>query len=197
MRRLYVAATNQSEAPGMHLRKPSPATVIASAALFFALGGTAIAAHHYLITKPGQIKPSVLAKLKGKSGPRVPTGAGGAAGVWGGTARNGQGRASGCYRRAEQRLPRRVRRQQPDHRVRSTRHISDGGGTAGGHHPQHRSHAVHGERGHLPRDAHAPRWRFTRISARGEWLGCGSPVHGHDRALEDRAGEQPARPSAW
>lgn len=74
----------------MHLRKPSPATVIASAALFFALGGTAIAAHHYLITKPGQIKPSVLAKLKGKSGPSGATGPAGPQGPGGGTAATGK-----------------------------------------------------------------------------------------------------------
>ncbi len=61
----------------MHSRRPSPATIIASIALFFSLGGTAIAAHHYLITSTGQIKPSVLKKLKGK------TGATGAAGTQG------------------------------------------------------------------------------------------------------------------
>ncbi|HEY3970916.1 MAG TPA: hypothetical protein VGL79_05905 [Solirubrobacteraceae bacterium] len=43
-------------------------TVIACLALFFALGGTAIAAQHYLITSTSQIKPSVLAKLKGDAG---------------------------------------------------------------------------------------------------------------------------------
>jgi len=52
----------------MHLRRPSPTTIIAVLALFFALGGTAIAAHHYLITSTKQIKPSVLKKLKGKAG---------------------------------------------------------------------------------------------------------------------------------
>ena len=52
----------------MHLRRPSPASIIAVLALFFALGGTAIAAHHYLITNAKQIKPSVLKKLKGNAG---------------------------------------------------------------------------------------------------------------------------------
>ena len=37
-------------------------------ALFFALGGSAIAAKTFLITSTSQIKPSVLAKLKGKNG---------------------------------------------------------------------------------------------------------------------------------
>jgi hypothetical protein len=43
-------------------------------ALFFALGGTAIAAHHYLITSTKQIKPSVLKKLKGNVGKTGATG---------------------------------------------------------------------------------------------------------------------------
>lgn len=58
----------------MKLCKPSLATIIASLALFFALGGSAIAAQHYLITSTSQIKPSVLAKLKGKDGPAGPAG---------------------------------------------------------------------------------------------------------------------------
>jgi hypothetical protein len=52
----------------MRSRRPSLNTIIASLALFFALGGTAIAAQHYLITSTSQIKPSVLAKLKGNAG---------------------------------------------------------------------------------------------------------------------------------
>jgi hypothetical protein len=81
----------------MHLRKPSPGTAIALVALFFALGGTAIAAHHYLITSTKQIKPSVLKKLKlpgangatgarganGAPGPQGPQGAPGAQGPQG------------------------------------------------------------------------------------------------------------------
>jgi hypothetical protein len=47
------------------VRKPSPATIIASIALFFSLAGTGIAATHYLITSTKQIKPSVLKSLKG------------------------------------------------------------------------------------------------------------------------------------
>lgn len=65
----------------MHLRKPSPAGVIASLALFFALGGTAVAANHYLITSTGQIKPSVLKALHGSVGARGPAGRAGAPGA--------------------------------------------------------------------------------------------------------------------
>ena len=49
-------------------------TVIAVLALFFALGGSAVAAGHYLITSTGQIKPSVLRALRGHRGPAGPAG---------------------------------------------------------------------------------------------------------------------------
>ena len=49
--------------------RPSPAMIVALIALFLALGGTGIAAHHYLITSTNQIKPSVLTQLEGKSEP--------------------------------------------------------------------------------------------------------------------------------
>jgi hypothetical protein len=52
----------------MHPRKPSPALVVACLALFVALGGTAIAASHYVITSTSQIKPSVRSALAA-SGP--------------------------------------------------------------------------------------------------------------------------------
>ncbi|HEV7585945.1 MAG TPA: hypothetical protein VGO14_09225 [Solirubrobacteraceae bacterium] len=64
----------------MRLRKPSPSGIVAVVALFFALGGTAVAAHHYLITNTSQIKPSVLAKLKGRAGPQGEPGTVGAQG---------------------------------------------------------------------------------------------------------------------
>jgi hypothetical protein len=54
----------------MRLRRPSPATVLSSLALFFTFGGTAIAARHYLITSTSQIKPSVLHRLHGAVGAR-------------------------------------------------------------------------------------------------------------------------------
>jgi hypothetical protein len=45
------------------------ANVAATLALFFALGGTAIAAKHYLINSTTQINPTVLRALKGNNGP--------------------------------------------------------------------------------------------------------------------------------
>ena len=63
--------------------------VIAGLALFFALGGSAYAAKKYLITSTSQIKPSVLAQLKGRAGangaqgPAGPAGAAGAGGPQG------------------------------------------------------------------------------------------------------------------
>lgn len=48
----------------------SPATLIASAALFFSVAGTGFAASHYLITSVHQIKPSVRHALRGKQGPQ-------------------------------------------------------------------------------------------------------------------------------
>lgn len=47
----------------MRFHKPSPAIVISCLALFVALGGTAIAASHYVITSTSQIKPSVRRAL--------------------------------------------------------------------------------------------------------------------------------------
>jgi hypothetical protein len=59
----------------------SYANVVATLALFLAMsGGAAYAASHYLITSTKQIKPSVLASLKGKAGPAGKNGANGAAG---------------------------------------------------------------------------------------------------------------------
>ena len=65
-------------------RWPSPTMAIAIAALFFALGGGAVAAgHHYVITSTKQMKPSVLKQLKGAKGPRGVRGAQGAQGAQG------------------------------------------------------------------------------------------------------------------
>ena len=54
--------------------RPHHASVVAYLALFVALGGTAIAAHHYLLTSTKQISPKVLKKLRGRTGPRGPAG---------------------------------------------------------------------------------------------------------------------------
>ena len=52
------------------VRWPSPAVTIAGAALFFVLGGGALAAQHYVISSVNQIKPSVVKQLRGDRGPR-------------------------------------------------------------------------------------------------------------------------------
>jgi hypothetical protein len=49
--------------------RPTPALAIALVALFVALGGSAFAATHYVITRTTQIKPSVVRALRGKTGP--------------------------------------------------------------------------------------------------------------------------------
>ncbi len=62
------------------MRRPSPALVIACLALFVALGGSAIAAHKYLITSVNQIAPKVRKSLTGAQGPVGPQGPAGPAG---------------------------------------------------------------------------------------------------------------------
>jgi hypothetical protein len=59
----------------MRLRKPTVSGILAAIALFLALGGSAVAANHYLITKTSQIKPSVLSQLKGRDGANGANGA--------------------------------------------------------------------------------------------------------------------------
>ncbi len=61
----------------------SPATVIATLALVFAMSGGAYAAGKYVITSAKQIKPSVLKSLQGKAGPAGANGAQGPAGSTG------------------------------------------------------------------------------------------------------------------
>src|SRR5664280_2224096 len=61
-------------------RHLSYANVVATMALVFAMGGSAVAASHYLINSTNQVNPKVLAKLKGKTGARGPQGATGSPG---------------------------------------------------------------------------------------------------------------------
>ena len=65
------------------MKRPSPAIVIATVALFFSMAGAGIAASHYLITSTSQIKPSVLKSLRGKQGPSGAPGSAGQAGATG------------------------------------------------------------------------------------------------------------------
>lgn len=57
--------------------------LVAWLALFVALGGTSLAASHYVINSTKQINPKVIKKLKGNRGPRGATGLGGPAGATG------------------------------------------------------------------------------------------------------------------
>jgi hypothetical protein len=68
------------------------ANIVATFALVFAMGGSAIAAKHYLVNSTKQINPKVLKKLRGHAGapgvagaagPRGATGATGSAGIQG------------------------------------------------------------------------------------------------------------------
>jgi hypothetical protein len=61
----------------------TPATAIAMLALLIALGGTAVAARHYLITSTQQIAPKVRVALRGSRGARGPQGSRGPQGAQG------------------------------------------------------------------------------------------------------------------
>jgi hypothetical protein len=79
------------------------ANIVATLALLFAMGGSAIAANHYLINSTKQINPKVLKKLKGQrgrtgfgiQGQPGPTGKNGLIGKTGATGVTGPGGAQG------------------------------------------------------------------------------------------------------
>jgi hypothetical protein len=74
------------------MKRITYANVTATLALIFAMSGGALAASHYLITNIHQIKPSVVAQLRGhqgpagSQGPQGPAGPQGIQGVMGGEA---------------------------------------------------------------------------------------------------------------
>jgi hypothetical protein len=77
-------------------KRLSYANVTATLALVFALGGgTAWAAHHYLIVSTNQIKPSVLKKLHGAKGANGANGINGTDGTNGTNGTNGAAGAAG------------------------------------------------------------------------------------------------------
>ncbi len=71
------------------------ANVFATLALVFAMSGGALAATHYLITSTKQIKPSVLASLKGRAGSPGSAGAAGPAGPGGPAGPKGENGTAG------------------------------------------------------------------------------------------------------
>jgi hypothetical protein len=71
----------------------TPTSLVAVAALVFAMSGGAYAAGHFLITSTKQISPKVLKALKGKPGANGASGANGATGPAG--AAGGAGPAGG------------------------------------------------------------------------------------------------------
>ena len=83
------------------MRRPSPAFLLALAALILSMTGSAVAAKKYLITSTAQISPKVLHQLRsagaaGVAGPAGAAGAAGAAGHDGAAGANGQAGTAGA-----------------------------------------------------------------------------------------------------
>ena len=76
----------------MRRHLPSALSILA---LFVALGGSAVAAKHYIITSASQIAPKVRSQLVGASGPEGQRGPAGAAGVPGKDGSNGSNGVDG------------------------------------------------------------------------------------------------------
>jgi hypothetical protein len=80
------------------------ANVVATVALLFALGGSAVAAQHYLINSTRQINPKVLKKLRGRAGktgvtgPQGRPGTNGSPGAAGARGTDGTARAYGVVK---------------------------------------------------------------------------------------------------
>ncbi len=77
-------------------RHMSYANVVATFALVFAMSGGALAASKFLITSTKQIKPSVVASLKGKAGPAGAQGLAGPQGPAGPAGAKGENGAAGA-----------------------------------------------------------------------------------------------------
>ncbi len=75
--------------------------LVAWLALFVALGGTSLAASHYVITSTKQISPKVIKKLKGNRGATGPRGASGARGATGSTGPAGTVDTSNFFNKTE------------------------------------------------------------------------------------------------
>ncbi len=73
----------------------TPSTILATTALFFALGGAAYATNRYVITSTSQVKPSVIKALHGDQGTIGNTGLAGTNGISGNVGASGATGAAG------------------------------------------------------------------------------------------------------